>query len=267
MQYPETNLHILKTGFYNSQFVYRQMTQSPDRKVEYYEFEYFPESGGVSVINGQPYPIVKGNVLVAAPGFIRHSLLPFKAVYVHFYTDNPALQTILNRLPHVSSFGEDSLKMEQLFKQVIQHYHYADPVHLLYAESKLLELIFRLANQNVTEETKKAYSPVILQAIEYIDRNYKHDITLEDISRAVGLTPVYLHKLFLKSTGQTPHRLLLEKRLSAAKELLAGSDMSLVNVAAESGFSSQSYFNAVFKKHCGVTPLTFRQEAFHNYQL
>ena len=57
MSYPETNLHIIKTGFYNSQFVYKQMSQSPDRKVEYYELEYFPESGGVSYINGQAYPI------------------------------------------------------------------------------------------------------------------------------------------------------------------------------------------------------------------
>ena len=267
MSYPEINLHIIKTGFYNSQFVYKQMSQSPKRKVEYYELEYFPENGGVSYINGQAYPIVQGNVLVAAPGYIRHSKLHFKAFYVHFSTDNPALQTILNALPHISEFGEDALKMERLFKQIIQHFHYADPVHMLYAESKLLELIFRLANQEVTVASKKAYSPIVLQAIEYIDRNFKEDIKLEDVSNAVGLTPVYLHKLFYKTTGQTPHQLLLEKRLAMAKELLTGSDMSLVNVAAESGFSSQSYFNAVFKKHCGVTPLAFRQNAFQKYQL
>ena len=157
--------------------------------------------------------------------------------------------------------------MERLFKQIIQHFHYSDPVHIIYAESKLLELIFRLANQEVTVASKKAYSPIVLQAIEYIDRNFKEDIKLEDVSNAVGLTPVYLHKLFYKTTGQTPHQLLLEKRLAMAKELLTGSDMSLVNVAAESGFSSQSYFNAVFKKHCGVTPLAFRQNAFQRYQL
>ena len=57
MSYSETNLHIIKTGFYNSQFVYKQMTTSPDRIVEYYEFEYFPESGGISFINNQSYPI------------------------------------------------------------------------------------------------------------------------------------------------------------------------------------------------------------------
>lgn len=267
MSYPETNLHIIKTGFYNSQFVYKQMSQSPDRKVEYYELEYFPETGGVSYINGHPYPIVQGNVLVATPGYIRHSKLHFKAFYVHFSTENSALQTILDSLPHISEFGEDSLKMEQLFKQIIQHFHYSDPVHMIYAESKLLELIFRLANQEVTVASKKAYSPIVLQAIEYIDRNFKEDIKLDDVSNAVGLTPVYLHKLFYKTTGQTPHQLLLEKRLTMAKELLAGSDMSLVNVAAESGFSSQSYFNAVFKKHYGMTPLAFRQDAFQRYQL
>ena len=90
---------------------------------------------------------------------------------------------------------------------------------------------------------------------------------MEDISEAVGLSPIYLLKLFYKTTGQTPHQLLLEKRLNMAKELLAGSDMSLVNVAAESGFSSQSYFSAVFKKHYGITPLAFRQNIFQEYQL
>ena len=267
MSYTDSNLHIIKTGFYNSQFVYKKMTESPDREVEYYEFEYFPESGGISYINGQPYAIKQGNVLVAAPGYIRHSILHFKAYYVHFSTDNPTLQTILNNLPHISEFGTDSLKMERLFKQVIQHFHNSDSVHMLCTESKLLELIYKLATQNVSESTQKSYTPIVLQAIEYIERNYKDDIKLEDISNAVGLSPVYLHKLFYKTTGQTPHQLLLEKRLGRSKELLAGSDMSLVNVAAESGFSSQSYFNAVFKKHYGITPLTFRQDAFQEYQL
>lgn len=263
----KTNLHIIKTGFYNSRFVYNQTTQSPDRRVEYYEFEYFPESGGISFINNRPYPIVQGNVLVAAPGYIRRSTLHFKAYYVHFSTEDPNLQSILNQLPPVNDFGNNSLIMEQLFKQIIQHFHYADPVNLVYAESKLLELIFCLSSQNVTVEAKQAYSPIVLQAIEYIERNYKDEIKLEDIANAVGLTPVYLHKLFCKSTGQTPHQLLLEKRLAAAKELLAASDMSLANVAAESGFSSQSYFNAVFKKHCRITPLNFRKDAFNKYRL
>ena len=267
MSFPETNIHIIKTGFYNSQFVYKKLNQSPDRKVEYYEFEYFPESGGVSFINDQSYPITKGNVLVAAPGYVRHSILHFKAYYVHFSTDNPILQTILNKLPHISKFGNSSLKVEYLFKQIIQHFHCADSINLLYAESKLLELIFRLATQNATEDTKKNYTPIVLQAVEYIARNYKENIKLEDISEAVGLSPIYLHKLFYKTTGQTPHQLLLEKRLNMAKELLAGSDMSLVNVAAESGFSSQSYFSAVFKKHYGITPLAFRQNIFQEYQL
>ena len=262
----QTNLHIINTGFYNSRFVYDQASHSPDRVVECYEFEYYPESGGVSFINDRPYPIVQGQVLVAAPGCIRCSTLPFKAYYVHFSTENPDLQSILNKLPPVSDLGDDSRMMEQLFKQIIQHFHYADPLNLVYAESKLLELIFRLSSQDMTVETKQAYSPIVLQAIEYIERNYKEEIKLEDIANAVGLTPVYLHKLLCKSTGQTPHRLLLEKRLTVAKELLAASDMSLVNVAAESGFSSQSYFNAVFKKYCGITPLNFRKDAFKKHR-
>ena len=157
MSYPETNLHIVKTGFYDSKFVYKKLAQSPDRKVEYYELEYFPESGGVSYINGQSHAILQGNVLVAAPGYIRHSLLHFKAYYVHFSTDNPALKTILSRIPHINEFGSDSLKIERIFKLIIQHFHDSDPIHMVYAESKLLELIFWLSTQNMAEIPRKNY--------------------------------------------------------------------------------------------------------------
>lgn len=267
MSHQASTLHIIKTGFYNSQFVYRQVSVSPERTTECYEFEYFPENGGISYVNHKPFPIEQGNVLTAAPGCIRYSKLHFKAYYIHFATENEELNALLKQLPYVSSPGDASLQIEHLFKQVIQNMHQNDPSHKLLAEAKLLELIYRLTSRNTAENSKKAYSPLVLQAIEYIDRNYKENITLESIALAVGLTPVYLHKLFLKSTGQTPHERLIAKRLAAAKELLAGSDLKLIDVALESGFSSQSYFNAVFKKHFKVTPLAFRQKAFEQYQL
>ena len=263
----ELSFSNILAGFYDSQFEHNKGTISPDRKIIYYELEYFPETGGTACINGTSYPIRKGCVLCAAPGSVRHSVLHFKAYYVKCSTENNLLKSLLNQLPVITRFGEEDTELKKLFQQIGRLCERGDSIHLLYAESKLLELIFYLVTKNHTEEQRQVYHPSIRQAILFVDHNYKSDIKLEDIARAVGLTPVYLHNLFLKNTGQTPHNYLMEKRLAVSKELLTGSDMSLVNIAAECGFSSQSYFNAVFKKYCGTTPLKYRQHAFGKYQL
>ena len=263
----ELSFTTILSGFFDSRFFYKKGTVSPDRKIIYYELEYFPEAGGTAYINGKAYPIEKGCVLCAAPGSIRHSVLHVKAHYVKCDTKNPFLKEMLNQLPVISHFDEDDVNMKKLFQQISWYCEKEDPVHLLYAESKLLELIYRLLSKNRAEEQYQISNPMIQQAAEFIDHNFKNDIKLEDTARAVGLTPIYFHNLFQKHMGQTPHEYLLEKRLNAAKELLTGSDMSMVNIAAECGFSSQSYFNAVFKKHCGTTPLKYRQHAFDKYQL
>ena len=262
-----SNFSAIVGGFYNSQFIYKKGTVSPNRKIVYYELEYFPESGGISYVNGIAYPVAKGNVLCAVPGSMRHSVLHFKAHYVKCKTDNPILISLLRQLPVITAFGENDVLVKKLFQQISWHCDLNDPVHMLYAEAKLLELLFRLINKNQLEGQSQISNPLIRQAVKFIDLNYQKDIKLESIAKEVGLTPVYFHNLFMKTTGQTPHEYLLEKRLSAAKELLTGSDMSLVNVAAECGFSSQSYFNAVFKKYSGTTPLKYRQQAFDKYQL
>lgn len=261
------NFNIIACGFYDSQFVYRKMSISPDRTVDCFEFEYFPQSGGTSYINGTPHPIRRGNVLIAPPGCIRHSVLHFKAYYIHCQTENPLLRQFLYKLPHVSSFGEDGVKLEALFKQIIRSAASPEPEHILYTESKLLELIYRLANKLLPDDAQNNYSPVTLKAIEYIERNYHNNIQLKDMAEAVGLTPIYFHNMFSKNTGQTPHEYLLQKRLSAAKDLLSGSDMSLINIAAECGFSSQAYFTTIFRKYTDLTPLQFRQKAFKKYHL
>lgn len=262
------NFTGIRSGFYDSQFVYnKSIVISPERKVELYEMEYFPQSGGVSVINGKAEPIVKGNILFAAPGDSRHSVLPFKAYYVHWRTGNEKLKHMLKNLPHISRMGEDAVRMEALFRQIIRSYNSEEPYCQVYLEAKILDLIFWIASRKEAQEDSRVYSPVVLKALEYIGRNYKEDIQLKDIAEAVGLTPVYFHNLFRSAVGKTPREYLQERRLEAAKELLAGSDMSLVNVAAECGFSSQAYFTAVFKRNCGATPLAYRQEAFTKYQL
>jgi transcriptional regulator GlxA family with amidase domain len=74
-----------------------------------------------------------------------------------------------------------------------------------------------------------------------------------------GLSPYHFARQFKTATGLPPHRYILARRVERARQLLqAGTDLSLVEVAAYAGFSDQSRFSHHFKRLVRVTPGQFR---------
>lgn len=94
---------------------------------------------------------------------------------------------------------------------------------------------------------------------EYIENNYKKEITLSDVAGYVFLSESYFAHTFKDEFGVSPKRYLLNVRIGAAKELLSGTDQKINDIAREVGFSSQQRFNDIFKKYEGMTPLHYRK--------
>lgn len=92
-----------------------------------------------------------------------------------------------------------------------------------------------------------------------IAQQYTAKLTVDDIGRAVKLHPNYAMNLFQKSFGTTLIGYLTQHRISHAQRLLATTDMKIVDVAFNSGFSSISRFNDAFRRACGSTPREYRQ--------
>ena len=105
---------------------------------------------------------------------------------------------------------------------------------------------------------KEAVS-VIDRAKEYIEENFRKDISLDDVSREVDISPYYFSKLFKQETGKNFIEHLTEIRLKNARELLQNSQLSIKEICAESGYSDPNYFSRIFKKYEGVTPSEFRE--------
>jgi AraC family transcriptional regulator len=67
---------------------------------------------------------------------------------------------------------------------------------------------------------------------------------------------------FKRATGRPPHRYVLARRIERAQQLLQpDGDLSLAEVAADTGFSDQSQFSRQFKRITGITPRQFRKTA------
>jgi len=98
------------------------------------------------------------------------------------------------------------------------------------------------------------------QALNYINDNLHQDIKIANVSALLGMSPYYFCRLFTQSIGISPHQYLIQRRLERAKLLLKKTDLSITEITAEIGFSSQSHFITLFKKQLGTTPLQYRKE-------
>jgi AraC-like DNA-binding protein len=94
---------------------------------------------------------------------------------------------------------------------------------------------------------------------EYIERNYRRDLSLREIADYIGYTPEYLSTLFSSATGVSVHHYLMHVRIERAKELLRGSDLPIKEICWECGFKSIHHFSRAFKDDQGVPPAAWRE--------
>jgi AraC-like DNA-binding protein len=93
-----------------------------------------------------------------------------------------------------------------------------------------------------------------------IAQRYSQPLTVEEVSRHVGLHPNYAMGLFKRGIGTTIVDYITKHRVSHAQRLLATTDTKIVEVALNSGFASTSRFNAAFRQECGCPPREYRQQ-------
>lgn len=113
-------------------------------------------------------------------------------------------------------------------------------------------------------EIKKesAHSIHIRKCIAYIYQNQNADLSVKGLAEYLGLNPSYLSKLFSKEVGITLKRFVTEARISTACDLLKNTDLPYIEIAYSLGFATQSMFIRIFKSQIGVTPKTYRENAF-----
>jgi len=103
------------------------------------------------------------------------------------------------------------------------------------------------------------HSDLMYSTIRYLQSHYMHKVTLEEVARSVYISPTYLSRVFKREMGCSLVDFLNRIRIEKSRELLADESLSLIRVAMQSGFESQSYFNRMFRQHCGMTPQQYRK--------
>lgn len=118
---------------------------------------------------------------------------------------------------------------------------------------KFIELVFNVNSDNV-DNVK-----IINKVMHYINENFRTNISLDEISSYVGLSPAYFSRFFKKETQFKFVDYINIVRVEESKKYLLDSDYSLSDIAVAVGFSDQSYFSKVFKNIEKISPGKYRK--------
>lgn len=133
---------------------------------------------------------------------------------------------------------------------------------ILEMEARFHRLALGLTTKPTSPRLQRPHSGAgqITRATRFIARHYREAISVQAIADAMGLHPKYLMRLFKKQIGASVWEYLTRLRVSHAQRLLITTDMKVLDVAMESGFSSAAPFYAAFSTYSrGLRPLDYRR--------
>ena len=117
------------------------------------------------------------------------------------------------------------------------------------------------ACRNVAVKKESPSGSIVEKARAYIDSHYRNkDLSLDEVSRTVDISPYYFSKIFKEETGRNFVEYVTDIRIGRARELLLSSDMSMKEICGEVGYGDPNYFSRIFKKHAGVTPTEYKEK-------
>lgn len=195
--------------------------------------------------------------------------------------DSNPLEYIVLGIDGMSLIVDGDEDFEKLYSYSIHNYSKHKHEILFYLNNLLCEIekrdkhyeaicqnLLEILILNVIRRTK---SNLVLSSIKninkecafiknYIDVHYSSNLTLESLASVAHMNKYYLVHVFKKYIGTSPIDYLIEKRTSISKTLLETTDHSMEQISEIVGFTSQSYFNQIFKKRVGITPSKYRSQ-------
>jgi len=241
--------------------------------------------GEASIILTDETIKLRPGYLYLTPAYIQHSYAcsaKLSLYYIHIY-ENPELRSsIFDRY----SFPKE-IKSDQLIATVIQHLYDLNPGRELkmydpkgYDNSTELmknmalqtaspiaraaenqAIIHLLMSRFLAEATNKIpqVEKRLLRVLDYIDENIHHPIAIEQLANLIFISKDHLIRLFKKHMNATPVHYINQKKIEKAQLMMLIDEDNIQQLCFKLGFENISYFNRLFKKFTGETPMSYKR--------
>ncbi|GAA0066918.1 AraC family transcriptional regulator [Clostridium perfringens] len=228
---------------------------------------YVTKGYGTFKFNGKVYNLKQGDIFILLKGmqveYVASIDDPWEYYWIGFSGSNA--NEYLNRTSITDSCVancEENSKIPQIILnmcEISKTYNpsRSDDILLL---KELYSLLYALIEEfpKPFEYKDKELHTYIQDALNFINSNYMHSITVQEIADYVNLSRSYLYKMFIKNLGISPQRYLINLRMYKATLLLKGTKLPIGEVASSVGYSDSLLFSKTFSKHFSMSPLNYR---------
>jgi AraC-like DNA-binding protein len=269
--------------------VNRLLRDFESHRHDYLEFSY--------VIQGRGYESINGVEHVMQPGTFT-LVMPYQFHEIHSDPEDPLCLYNCNfgihlygpneQLPGIEWHGaeaglpsfvqveepEEQCKIQTVLEELYAEYSGSEPWRHSLIKAKLTEVLVRFdryrrnGRQKLAEAAaydRKKPRDNIWQVIQYIHMHYREDLTLSGLAERFGFSVPYLSELFKRTVGQNFVTFVHDVRIRQACGLLISTEMSVLDIALETGYGSYNTFARIFRESKNMTPAAYRKS--HALQL
>lgn len=233
-----------------------------------------------ATIGSESFHLVPGDILMIPPGELHSLHAPETGNRFVFLFDLSLLtrlrgfagiQSVLSTPIHLTRATYPNIydDIYQLLLQMRNEYFSKNEFMDLTIFALLLNLFVKLGTNhldsidlfsNARTYKQKEYVDKFNAVMDYIDANYMKELDLDEIASSNGFSKYHFSRLFKQYTNYTFCSYITHRRIKIAEKLLEEPNLSITEVALQSGFPSISTFNRVFKQMKGCTPSEYREK-------
>ncbi len=254
---------------------YQQHPRSPHSHHDMVEILYILRGDGIFEINGVPYPVRSGDLVIYNSDAVHHESFQFPPppVYGLEATDiqveglPPNFLIPSNACP-VIPLGEHASAFRQLFRSIYEHSSKQTPIASMTCQYLFLALLCMLHElmsggiavpAHAKEESKANRLGRQIQI--YVDEHALEALSVQSVAEHFDISSAYLFRLFKQVTGTSLMQYIIQRRIGEAQTLLLITDLSITEVSKRVGYDNLSHFVKMFTQNVGMSPRKYRKQA------
>jgi AraC-like DNA-binding protein len=280
------NINHITTPFENSTcyfFDYDERSQSVNMEFPhfhiFYEMMILLSPKAHHFVEGKRYDMVANDIILLPPSVLHQSVYPAgppsDRIVIGFTL--PKQETLSNGYSEILSVfntqspiyrfhKEEQNQLFQKLNEIVDLSSVQSPnvrdlmIHCKFTE--FLFLLYNLREHNVyTPNIETGIKEKMYAVTNYIHTHYSEDISLTTLADTFFISSYYLSHQFKEVTGCSVIQYIQLTRVKNAQYLLQNSDLKITQISEQTGFSSFSQFNRVFRKFCGMSPSDYKISA------
>lgn len=230
------------------------------------ELNFITEGHFTYFIDEKSYDVIPGDVIIVPAGTLHkinsidndlsYSLLYCKKRHIPY-----SVISHFKKIPYLYRNPNISNDIKHIFDVIEKEFNHPDD----FSNDEILlhvQMLFFLLVRNLDTITPVQSNNVHVKGIlQYIQKNFSQNITLEELSEVFSLSTEHISRIFKKETGFNFIEYLTTVRLhEAEKLLLADKKMPISEIATKCGFNDSNYFSGRFRNFYKVSPSQFRKK-------